>query len=168
MRLFEKYCVVTMIVLLANVAGCGGPPQADYSGLGLVDVTGVLKVDGQPVAGAIVVFKDSETDGEAYGLTDDSGYYRMYFDSVEYGVMPGEKLVSFSTTKKVLGLNTGSEGGGEGEEGEASEESESTGSGAEQIPAAYVKDSPIKVTVSSSTAEFNFDLAADGSTTSAL
>ncbi|MCP4852960.1 MAG: carboxypeptidase regulatory-like domain-containing protein [Fuerstiella sp.] len=146
------------------LSGCGGPPQADYSSLGLVDVTGTVMLDGQPVHDAVITFQDLDTGGEAYGLTDDNGYYRMNFDSVEYGVMPGPKRVAISTTQKVLGLNTESEGGESADEGAKESETETA---IELIPEAYRVDSMLKVTVSSSTSEFDFDLAADGSTTGA-
>ncbi|MEO1979517.1 MAG: carboxypeptidase-like regulatory domain-containing protein [Fuerstiella sp.] len=156
--------LITSGLLSLLLAGCGGPPQADYSSLGLVDVTGTVKLEGEAVNGAVVAFEDLETGGEAYGLTDDSGYFRLKFDSVEYGVTPGQKRISISTARKVLGLNTESEGGESDEE--ESEESE-TAAPTEVIPEAYRVDSALKATVSSSTSEFNFNLAADGSTTGA-
>jgi hypothetical protein len=153
--------VVTCLVLLA---GCGGAPQADYSQLNLVDVVGTVQLEGKPVKGAVVAFQDIKTSTESYGLTDDDGRYRLHFDSVEYGVMPGEKIVMISTTRKVLGLNSDSEGGESEEENEEFQPDEPV---TELIPADYRVNSGLRVTVSSSTTEFNFNLAADGSTTSA-
>ncbi len=161
-------CLCTFLIasglLSLLLAGCGGAPQADYSSLGLVDVTGTVKLDGEPVNDAVVAFEDLETGGEAYGLTDDSGYFRLKFDSVEYGVIPGKKRISISTARKVLGLNTESE---DGESDEEESEEPDPEAPIEVIPEAYRVDSALQVTVSSSTSEFNFNLAADGSTTGA-
>lgn len=153
-----------LALLAVMMTGCGSRPQADYSSLGLVDVSGTIRLDGEPVAGAVVAFRDVESGGEAYGLTDDSGYYRLHFDSVEFGVLPGQKQVSVSTTRRVLGLNSESEGGDsedtEDDEGEALQYPVT-----ELIPDAYRGDSVLRVTVTENTTEFNFDLAGDGSTT---
>ncbi|MEQ9409506.1 MAG: hypothetical protein RIK87_17355 [Fuerstiella sp.] len=144
------------------LAGCGGAPRADYASLGLVDVTGTVKLDGTPLAATIIAFRDLESGGEAYGLTDEDGHYRLHFDSEEYGVTPGQKQVSISTTRKVLGLNSDSEGG---EGGESTEEETNPLALTELVPEAYRGESVLKVTVSPSTTELNFDLASDGSTT---
>lgn len=154
-------CLPGLLVLL--VAGCSNAPQADYTSVELVEIDGVVKLDDAPVGGAVVIFQDLETGAEAYGLTDDDGYYRMHFDSVMYGVVPGEKRVVISTTRKILGLNSDSEGGEDSgeEEGESAAESEPV----ELIPEAYRVDSVLRATVTAESQEMNFLLAADGSTT---
>ncbi|MEW4489521.1 carboxypeptidase-like regulatory domain-containing protein [Thalassoglobus sp. JC818] len=137
----------------------------DYASLGLVDVSGTIKIDGEPVPGAVVAFKDVSNGNESYGLTNSSGYYRLWFNSEKYGVMPGEKQIEFSTTRKILGLNSEEEGG-VGEESEAGPPVEN--SGVEEFHEAYRKDSKIVVTVDDDSSTFDFDLASDGSTSQPL
>lgn len=160
-----KRVLVFSALSLCLTAGCGGPAP-NYAALELVDVRGVVKLDGSPVAGAVVAFEDLANGNESYGLTDSSGRYRLSFNSEKYGIMPGDKKVTVSTARKVLGLNA-EEGGGE--VGEAPGEGEAAGSKPmETIPDAYRgKDSKLRVKVDGSTKTFNFNLAADGSTTSA-
>lgn len=163
---FVSRRIICLSVLCGSlsVPGCGGP-SADYSTLDLVDVEGVIKLDGEPVANAVVGFQDVTTGTESFGLTDASGHYRLMFDSVKSGIIPGEKRVVVSTTRVVPGLN-GDEGGGD-ELGESPEEGEEAGSerAKELIPEAYRRDSKLLVTVDESNSTFNFNLAADGSTT---
>ncbi|TWT39848.1 hypothetical protein KOR42_51270 [Thalassoglobus neptunius] len=137
----------------------------DYASLGLVDISGTVKVDGEPVPGAVVSFKDVSNGNESYGLTNSSGYYRLWFNSEKYGIMPGEKQIQFSTTRKILGLNSEEEGGGneESEEGTVVENSD-----VEKFRDAYRKDSKIIVTVDEDSSTFDFDLASDGSTSQPL
>jgi len=160
-RLFVITCVVT-----ATTIGCGMGPSADYSSVELVDVEGIVKLDGQPVPSAVVMVEDLQTGLQSYGLSDDNGHFRLHFDSVEYGVVPGEKRVIISTTMKVPGLNSDEDGPEfeEGEDGETIADAEVE----EQIPDAYRSDSRLRVTVSKSTSHLEFDLSSDGSTTSAI
>ncbi|GAB5440683.1 MAG: hypothetical protein Fues2KO_10320 [Fuerstiella sp.] len=152
-------------ILLA--AGCSTAPQTDYGSLDLVDVTGTVQLDGVAIPDAVIVFQDLESGLESYALTDANGEYRMQFDSVEHGVVPGEKQVIISTAMQIPGLTDGGTGDGEGGEGGEGEDGEggSQQMRIERIPEAYRKDSPLKVTVSESSNRFNFDLAPDGSTT---
>lgn len=154
-----KYMLFILVSSSLTVAGCGGP-QADYTQLGLVEVSGTVQLDGKPVANAIIDFEDLETGTHSYGLTNESGGYTMQFDSVKSGVMPGEKLVTISTTRKVLGINSDEEGGEQGEESEEVEEPQ-----VELIPEGYRKESNLRVTIDDSTRSVNFELSSDGSTT---
>lgn len=164
----ERYIGVKSIpaflsaLALTTVIGCGR--DADYYGqIDLVDVSGVIKLDGQPVEGAVVIFQDEQSSLEAYALTDASGKYRLRFDSEKHGVTPGKKIVMVSTTKKIPGLNTGEGEGGEedgGEEGEGARKK-----AVDRIPKPYRgKKSVLRATVTSSNATMNFDLKSDGST----
>ena len=47
-------CLLSCLLLSA---GCGGSIEADYSKLDLVDVSGTVTLDGQPLSGATVVFE---------------------------------------------------------------------------------------------------------------
>ena len=48
-------CLLSCLLLSA---GCGGSIEADYSKLDLVDVSGTVTLDGQPLSGATVVALD--------------------------------------------------------------------------------------------------------------
>lgn len=128
--------------------GCGGP-AADYSSLKLVNATGTVKLDGQPLPDAVVTF--DAPDGQfSYGLTDSGGRYSLQIDSEMRGVTPGEKTVRISTTRKILGLNA-SEGESEGDPAGAK-------ASAEKVPTKYNKDSELKVTVTPDKTQYDFDL----------
>lgn len=86
---FLALCIVAMTFL----GGCGGAPSRDYSGLELVDVSGTVTLDGQPLAGAMVVFADPEG-STSRGMTDASGVYQLEFSSDQSGVTPGPKTVT--------------------------------------------------------------------------
>lgn len=130
------------------LAGCGGP-AADYSGLKLVNVTGVVKLDGQPLPNAVVTF--DQPDGQfSYGLTDASGSYSLQIDSQQKGVTPGEKIVRISTSRKILGLNA--------TEGGESDPARAKPKEPEKVPEKYNKASELKVTVAPDKAQHDFDL----------
>lgn len=162
-------CSLSLSLILAVAAGCSTTPQMNYSKVDLVAVSGTVTLDGEPLVNAVVTF-ESTTDGTySFAQTDSSGYYSLQFDSVKDGVSPGTKKVEFSTTRKILGLNTDDEGGdGEsGEAGEGSAESDSPDPSVEWVPECYNKDSKLQVEVTSQTSTFNFDLKSDCSTTGA-
>ena len=143
-------------ILLSGLSGCSGP-AADYSELGLVDVTGNVTLDGSPVSDAVVTFEDTESGQFSYGLTDSKGSYEMHLDSEMMGVVPGRKLVRISTTRKILGLNSDEEA----PEGEGGEESEDHEELTEQIPDKYNQKSELTVTVSDSEDTFDFELTSE-------
>lgn len=151
--------ILTAVAAFA-AAGCQQDNTDYYGQVELAEVSGVVKLDGKPVEGAVVVLKDVKTSTESYGLTDASGAYSVQFDSVKKGTLPGEKIVIISTTKKVLGLNSSEDGAEEGESGEESGSSPKK----DLIPKAYRVDSVLRANVTESTT-LNFNLASDGSTT---
>ncbi len=145
----EQRCWRLMIwILLAGLAGCGGS-SVDYGRLDLAEVSGVVKVDGQPTSGVMVMFQDAEQRYSA-GVTDANGRYRLMFDSRRAGIMPGSKVVRFSTAAAL---------GDEGDDGE-SPESQSL----ETIPECYNRESQVRAEVKSGRQSIDFDLKSDGST----
>ncbi|MBC7818331.1 MAG: carboxypeptidase regulatory-like domain-containing protein, partial [Planctomycetaceae bacterium] len=94
------------------LAGCGVAPSPNYAKVNLLSVSGAVTLDGNPLPEAVVTF-DSEDGQFSYGLTDSGGRFSLRFDSVKSGATPGKKTVRISTTRKILGLNTEEEGGGE-------------------------------------------------------
>jgi hypothetical protein len=122
------------------LAGC----QPDgYSELGLIEVTGKVALDGQPLAGANVVFESADK-RTSTGITDSSGSYTLMYDSETPGATPGPKIVRITTA------NVGVEGGGAAE-GAAP-------AGQERLPTKYNRQSELTADVSASNKTFNFDL----------
>ena len=142
---------------LLFATGCGGiAPTSDYSKVTLLSVSGAVTLDGKPLPEAVVTF-DAEDGQFSYGLTDSNGKFSLQFDSVKTGVTPGKKTVRISTTRKILGLNTKDESGGEdvGDEGESSK---TTPRPTELVPSRYNKKSELSVEVSSAKTHFDFPL----------
>jgi len=137
-----------------SINGCSTGPATDYGKLDLVDVSGIVTLDGQPLPDAVVTFEDPATGQFSYGMTDLSGYYTLQLDSQEDGVVAGEKIVRISTSRKILGLNSDEEGGSE----EGGEEEGVSVSAEEIVPAKYNEQSELKANVSASETTFDFDL----------
>lgn len=147
---------LTLVAVVAT-AGCGNSLNPDYEKLGLVEISGIVTLDGEPLPGAVVKFEAPDTTF-CYGTTDESGKYALKLNSEKYGVTPGEKTVRISTT-----ASTGEEEGSAGEEDDP--DAKPTKSKEEMVPACYHKDSKLKVSVTESDSSLNFDLKSDCSTT---
>ncbi|MCA9034060.1 MAG: carboxypeptidase regulatory-like domain-containing protein [Planctomycetaceae bacterium] len=162
------HAILASAICTITLTGCSTAPQMDYSKAKLVSVSGTVTLDGEPLPNAVVTF-ESVVDGTfSFAQTNSSGKYTLQFDSQMSGVTPGQKKVAFSTTRKILGLNSDDESGGEGEgSGEGEVESATPTPNVELVPDCYNKDSKIQVEVTASTTTFNFDLKSDCSTTGA-
>lgn len=136
------------LLFAAAMLGCEAAPQMNYGAANLIKAGGKVTLDGKPLADAVVTFESLVDSTTANGLTNASGDYILMFDSVMAGVMAGKKTVRISTTKKVLGLNSSEEGGGD----------EAQPKPAELVPARYNKDSELTVEVTSGKTTYNFDL----------
>lgn len=154
-RAKERSEMNKLILGLAAVAlaGCGSGIETDYSHLDLVNVSGTVTYDGKPLPEALVTF-EAEDGTFSYGMTDESGHYKLMFNSEKSGVLTGPKTVRIETGVPI----SDEEGGGEGDV----ERPRPT----VNVPAAYNSQSKLKVTVESSDT-INFDLKSDGSTTGA-
>jgi hypothetical protein len=154
MRHVFTFCSV--LLTLAASLGCNNAPSSDYSKLGLVNARGKVTLDGQPLAKAVISF-DAEDGQFSYGLTDAGGNYTLQLDSEKRGVTPGKKIVRISTTRKILGLNTG-EGEGEGDGGEGADGKPLKSDAKELVPDKYYKKSELTVEVTSGKTVYDFDL----------
>lgn len=130
-----------LMVILAVVAAaaCGCRPQPDYGALGLVDVTGMVQIDGGPAAGCHVVF-ESEDGSFSHGITAADGRYRLMYTSERSGVLPGRKTVRITSCP--VGDSTPAEGC------------------RERIPAAYNAASTLVVEVPPTGGRFDFTIPA--------
>lgn len=146
--------IVPLVSLCACVSGCGGPPSADYGSLGLVEISGAVTLEDQPLPGASIQFVDTD---QTYcsGVTDSAGRYTMMLDSRRSGVIPGDKTVRISSRLPASEAN----GAAEEEDPDAKLKS------AEKVPDCYNKNSILKIKVTTLDSAMDFDLKTDCSTT---
>ncbi len=136
--------VLAVMAVIAAQLGCGyGQPRMDYSKAGLVDVSGTVRLDGEPLPAAIVVFQAPD-ETFSYARTDATGRYRLMFDSVMAGVTKGQKTVRIRTL------------GSLGED-----DPDAKGSGTERVPECYNKKSGLTVEVTGNSTSTDFDLRSD-------
>lgn len=142
----NNWSVMTRIWSLLWITACAiavsGCANDGYKELGLVEVTGVVTLDGQPLPGAQVGF-EGEDKRVATGTTDASGKYSLMYDSNTPGVMPGAKVVRITTAAAEV------EGGGAAEGETVAKET---------IPPRYNTSSELKAEVSANNKKFDFDL----------
>ncbi|QEG22344.1 carboxypeptidase-like regulatory domain-containing protein [Mariniblastus fucicola] len=146
------------LIAITMVSGCIGSNEANYSQLGLIKVTGNIKLDGEPLPDTVVFFE--QTDGTmSYATTDANGDYRMKFNSEVDGVLPGEVVVKISTLASTGELKT--------DEGDAEVDPDlpKPKEKKELVPVEYHKESKLNLTIPTGNNVFNFDLNSDGSTT---
>ena len=132
------------IFLLAWLGLCGCAAD-EYRDLKLVEVSGTVTLDGQPLAGAKVsFFGDDKRD--AIGVTDANGRYILMYDSKKAGATQGAKVVRITQADvDVEGANPDPPTSGEG-------------AVKEPIPARYNRNSELKADVTPSNKTFDFAL----------
>lgn len=130
MRLWTSLCGCLLALILA---GCGSNDD-------LARVEGTIKLDGEPLPNAFVVFNPTSGGTTSYGKTDEQGRYYMVFDENQDGAWIGENRVRIRT----------------GDVGAAEE-----GGTKEVVPAAYNTDSTLLVNVEPGDNTFDFDLSSE-------
>jgi hypothetical protein len=82
-----------VIVLLVGLAGCGGK--------GITPVRGVVTLEGEPLAGATVLFmpEDEEEGRPATGFTSADGSFQLMTFKVNDGALPGTYRVLIKKTE---------------------------------------------------------------------
>tara|TARA_R110002111_G_scaffold203713_2_gene268540 strand:- start:2209 stop:2682 length:474 start_codon:yes stop_codon:yes gene_type:complete len=140
--------VLFTVCLLALISGCGGSINADYSQLDLIDVSGTVTLDGQPLPGATVAFEASDGTFSS-GVTDEGGHFNLMFNTEKSGCLTGDKTVRIKVGGDLE--NPDEESEGENEQGRQ------VGSQI-VIPAQYNKKSTLEVTVDADHRSFEFDL----------
>ena len=136
---------LTMLMLCA--VGCTARRRADYSQLQLVEVSGAVTLDDQPLVQATIVF-EAEDRSFSIGQTDAAGRYRLRYDSERSGVTPGRKTVRISTCP-----------GAFTEAAAPTEEARRVASTSrELVPARYNSRSELTVVVAANTPTLRFDL----------
>lgn len=88
--------VLTLVVLSGMLLpGCGGS-----KGSALVPVTGKVVKNGQPVAGAEVMFLSKEKAAPASGMTDDAGAFTLKYNDGRSGAVPGKYQVRITLPRQ--------------------------------------------------------------------
>lgn len=85
---------ILLLFFLLALVGCGGGAPADMPELG--EVSGVIKVDGEPQANILVSFQP-EQGRPSMGVTDENGEYTLKYTQAESGAKVGKNLVTIST-----------------------------------------------------------------------
>lgn len=143
--------LLATLCLLGLATGCGGSIHPDYSQLDLVDVSGTVTLDGQPLSGAQVAFE--APDGTySSGVTDASGNFDLMFNTEQSGCLTGEKVVRIKLTGSSEAMDEAPD-----DEGNSDEGVKKTAT-AGKIPAQYNKESTLKATVDADHTTFQFDL----------
>lgn len=104
------------------------------------EVSGVITLDGTPLAGAIIFFKPNEGGTTAFGRTDDEGRYQLVATGSREGTVPGTNTVRITTRLE-----------SSGERGESYWTPE-------KVPARYNEESTLQAEVKPGRNELNFDL----------
>jgi hypothetical protein len=139
---------LTLLAIFVALLLAGCETGTDYSGLGLVDVTGKVTLDGAPLPDVTVRF-EGPPNRFADGKTDAEGKFRLMYDSNQAGCLPGEKKVRIMSGSVGEGSDEGAPV--EGADGKVTPPVQS-------IPAAYNSASQLTADVSPETKTFNFDL----------
>jgi hypothetical protein len=145
-------CFLVACLPVLCCIGCSMKPQTNYAIANLVQASGTVKLDGQPLPNAVITFESTENGTLSFAQTNSSGGYQLQFDSAVAGVTPGKKLVKISTTRKLLGLNQREEGGDD----PASEAANAAA--VELVPARYNKESELTVDVVPDRTIYDFEL----------
>lgn len=124
--------VVMLFAVALLCAGCGGGSPSDTPELG--EVTGVVTMDGTPMANVTVTFVP-ESGKPSFGGTDSEGHYTLVYNQNEQGAMIGQHTVRVTSPS-------------EGPQDE----------GKDPIPAKYNYKSTLKKEVKAGSNEINLDL----------
>src|SRR3954471_18982221 len=80
------------VALVLSLIGCSS--EGPSKGAPTYPVEGVVKLKGQPVVGADIVFSQKDGSSSSFGRTDASGHYQLTTRKSNDGAPPGDYLVS--------------------------------------------------------------------------
>lgn len=89
-----RWSMFVSVTMSACLVGCGGGKPKNLPELG--NVTGVIELDGKPVAGAIVMFEPKGSGALSSGGTDAAGVYSLMYRPDISGAPVGEHTVRIS------------------------------------------------------------------------
>ena len=90
-RLIVHCSALFMFGSLCSVVGCG------QSGPELAPVSGVVTLDGKPLAGKTVGFTPDDGRRSSVGFTDEDGRYEMYYTAQRKGALLTKHIVTIYT-----------------------------------------------------------------------
>lgn len=97
---------LSLAIVCGSVVGCGA--AGGTSGSPVFPVTGVVKLNGQPVVGADIVFNLKDGTGSSFGRTDASGNYQLTTRRSNDGALPGDYLVVISKAEEAPAADSAS------------------------------------------------------------
>lgn len=139
---FRRVSWVGCLWLLCLMTGCG---KSDTPDLG--EVSGTIKLDGQPLAGALVEFTPVKGRGSV-ATTDAEGHYTLKYTNDLNGAVLGSHTVRISTGKPASS--------GEGGQGQKAIP--------ERIPPEYNSRSDKQVEVKAGSQTYDYDIKTGGQT----
>jgi hypothetical protein len=86
-----RWISLSWVLTSLVVTGCSGG-RSD-----LADVSGTVRLDGQPLPMATVVFQPDSAGPASYGLTDQQGRYNVLYDVGRSGAVIGMHTVKITT-----------------------------------------------------------------------
>lgn len=131
------------LILSPWILGCGGGPS-DLPPLGTV--TGVVKLDGEPLPGALVTFSPAKGRSSS-AETDATGRYELRYSVEHKGAVVGQHSVSISTRRDAVSA----EGSGQSQPAVA-----------EKVPKRYNDDTQLSEEVKAGANTIDFDLQSKG------
>lgn len=173
-----RYLMIGLLLVLTS--GCQGI-KTDYHKLDLATVSGTVRLDGEPLSGAHIMYQ-SEDGTFSVGQTDSNGKYSMMFDSNKAGVLTGNKIVRIRLSRNFNGYVPSDFGASETEELDSNNESFSEeevpgdqplnakpkqkerSSDSNELHENYHHLGKLRVVVQSGRQSIDFDLNSDGST----
>ena len=82
--------------LFILLAGCG------KSGPDLAPVSGVIKIDGEPMENVDVAFQPQEGKSPSYGRTDKNGHYELGYKQGVVGALVGKHTVRITASHELM------------------------------------------------------------------
>lgn len=152
------------LAVAATVAGCSPLSSPQYGNLGLVNVGGYVRLDGEPLAGVTVEYHDEANAVFSFGYTDKNGWYELMFDSNQPGIIPGPRILKFRDGPPAGYAEFVEDAAQESSVGEESAVGDPDGGGrgsVAKIPACYFDQLKTEVVVPSNDATINIGLSKD-------
>ncbi len=131
-----RLAIGSTILIASTFTGCGGG-----DGPQLADVSGIVLLDGKPIANAMVGFYPRSGGRSSHGMTDESGRYELGYTSFKRGAPVGDHVVKIESNVQV------------------GEKPIIQSKKSPKIDAKYNEQSTLTATVNKGNNELNFDLS---------
>jgi len=136
-KIVRQLSPIAVVVLLVFASGCGS------DGPDVVPVSGTIRLGGEPLSNATVLFTPVAGGRPSAAVTDAEGRYELIYTRDREGALPGEHVVSISTFR----------------DGDPDQDQPPA---RERVPAQYNVQSQLRQTVTSDTDALDFELIASG------